>query len=98
MEKEAAVAASLLRFRVSMLSEQTTIGRVCTAHLLLFFPMVLSLCGCGKDRAGPKTDTQRMEDVHEIAAVIEKYHKETGRYPYAENWSNVSIQGFHSLS
>lgn len=76
---------------MSAISRTAGIGRwVFAPPLIYLIVIVLLLFGCSKEDRGAKTDSQRMEDVHRIAGVIEKYRQKTGRYPYAENWDNVA--------
>ena len=37
----------------------------------------------------PKSDQDRVNDIHQIASIIEEYKKIKGHYPFAENWQNV---------
>jgi len=45
-----------------------------------------------KDTAQLRADRQRVSDVHQIAYLAERYHEETGHYPFAEPDSSVFLQ------
>ena len=54
--------------------------------LLVLFFMSASFCFS----ASRKTDQDRVNDLHEIASIIEEYNKVNGHYPFAENWQNIA--------
>jgi len=41
------------------------------------------------DTPTQRTATEHMDNVHQIAAIVENYKAVTGNYPYRENWGDV---------
>ena len=53
--------------------------------LILFIALFPSL----SYSQSPKSDQDRVNDIHQIASIIEEYKKAKGHYPFSENWENV---------
>ena len=71
------------------------ISRTILVPLLLALALALSparaFSGESNETPAPaakaaKTDADRINDVHAIAEIIERYHDITGKYPFQENW------------
>ncbi|MCK4913936.1 MAG: hypothetical protein KAS69_05000 [Planctomycetes bacterium] len=57
--------------------------------MALFLFVVFAGCNTDTPQTDPKTDAERIQDVHYIAELCEQYKEKTGNYPYHDWFEDV---------